>query len=145
MGTLRKANNRNSALAGLWCLKMPKWRVIGALKSHVCAQTLSWQRRPIRSDQALKTLGANLRTARLRRNLSIEDVAAKIGVGRHVVADAEKGKPSTGIAIYAGLLWAFGLTEQLAQVADPETDEEGRPPGQRARAPSWPDSQGARQ
>jgi len=81
---------------------------------------------PYQVDQALKTFGANLRTARLRRNMSIEDVAAKIGVGRHVVADAEKGKPSTGIAIYAGLLWAFGLTEQLAHVADPDEDEEGR-------------------
>ncbi len=81
---------------------------------------------PYQVDQALQTLGANLRTARLRRNLSIEDVAAKIGVGRHVVADAERGKPSTGIAIYAGLLWVFGLTEQLAQVAAPESDEEGR-------------------
>jgi transcriptional regulator with XRE-family HTH domain len=81
---------------------------------------------PYQVDRALKAFGANLRTARLRRNLSIEDVAAKIGVGRHVVADAEKGKPSTGIAIYAGLLWAFGLADQLAQVADPEADEEGR-------------------
>ena len=61
---------------------------------------------PYPVEQALKSLGTNLRTARLRRNLSLEDVAAKIGVGRHVVAAAEKGKPSTGIAIYAGLLWA---------------------------------------
>lgn len=81
---------------------------------------------PYPVELALKSLGANLRTARLRRNLSIEDVAARIGVGRHVVADAEKGKPSTGIAIYVGLLWAFGLSEQLARVADPDTDEEGR-------------------
>lgn len=81
---------------------------------------------PYQVEQALTTLGANLRTARLRRNLTIEEVAEKIGVGRHVVADAEKGKPSTGIAIYAGLLWAFGFTEQLARIADPDTDEEGR-------------------
>lgn len=81
---------------------------------------------PYEVEQALKILGANLRTARLRRNLSIEDVAAKIGVGRHVVAAAEKGKPSTGIAIYAGLLWAFGMTGQLIQIADPDLDEEGR-------------------
>ena len=80
---------------------------------------------PYPVEQALKTLGANLRTARLRRNLSLEDVAAKIGVGRHVVADAEKGKPSTGIAIYAGLLWAYGLTGQLADIASPDSDEEG--------------------
>ena len=81
---------------------------------------------PYQVEQALNALGANLRTARLRRNLSIEEIAEKIGVGRHVVADAEKGKPSTGIVIYAGLLWALGLTEQLARVADPDADEEGR-------------------
>ncbi len=40
----------------------------------------------------MKSLGANPRTARPRRNLAIEDVTAKIGVGRHVVADAERGK-----------------------------------------------------
>ncbi len=80
---------------------------------------------PYPVEQALKTFGANLRTARLRRNQSLEDVAKRIGVGRHVVADAEKGKASTGIAVYAGLLWAYGLTEQLSNVADPDTDEEG--------------------
>jgi transcriptional regulator with XRE-family HTH domain len=81
---------------------------------------------PAQVELALKALGANLRTARLRRNLSIAQVAAKLGVGRRVVADAERGKPSTGIAVYAGLLWAFDLTEQLARLADPESDETGR-------------------
>jgi transcriptional regulator with XRE-family HTH domain len=71
-------------------------------------------------------LGRNLRTARLRRNLTIEDLAEKIGVGRRVVADAERGKPSTGIAVYIGLLWALGLLDQLADVADPAKDEEGQ-------------------
>ncbi len=81
---------------------------------------------PYPVEQALKTFGANLRTARLRRNQSLEQVAARIGIGRHVIADAEKGKPSTGIAMYAGLLWAYGLTEQLSNLADPDRDEEGR-------------------
>ena len=80
---------------------------------------------PYPVEQALKSLGSNLRTARLRRNLSLEDVAAKIGAGRHVIADAEKGKPSTGIIIYAALMWAYGLTGQLADIADPDADEEG--------------------
>jgi transcriptional regulator with XRE-family HTH domain len=94
---------------------------------------------PYQVEQALRTLGENLRTARLRRNLPMEAIAAKLGVGRHVVADAERGKPSTGIAIYAGLLWALGLTEQLAHLADPELDEEGRllaKRGERAHARS---------
>lgn len=80
---------------------------------------------PYEVEQALKELGANIRTARLRRNLSIAEVAAKIGVDRHVVGDAERGKPSTGIAIYAALLWTLGLVDQLGRVAAPENDEEG--------------------
>jgi transcriptional regulator with XRE-family HTH domain len=81
---------------------------------------------PIPVQKALTTLGANIRTARLRRNLTLEDVAAKIGVGRHAVAAAENGKPSTGIVVYAALLWTLGLVEQLALVADPARDEEGQ-------------------
>lgn len=81
---------------------------------------------PYPVEQSLKRLGANLRTARLRRNWTIEDVAQKIGTGMPVVADAEKGKPSTSIAVYAALLWALGLVGQLDDVAAPDTDIEGK-------------------
>jgi len=80
---------------------------------------------PYAVDLAIRALARNLRTARLRRNWSLADVAAKIGVNRRVVGDAERGKPSTGIAVYAGLLWALGLEGHLAEVASPERDEEG--------------------
>lgn len=80
---------------------------------------------PYPVEGALKRLGANLRTARLRRNLTIQDVAEKIGTGPRVVSDAEKGKPSTGIAIYVALLWAYGMANQIAAIADPADDEEG--------------------
>jgi transcriptional regulator with XRE-family HTH domain len=75
--------------------------------------------------QSIRTLGQSLRTARLRRNLSMAEVAAKIGVHRRVVGDAERGKPSTSIAVYAAMLWALGLVDQLAGVASPESDDEG--------------------
>lgn len=81
---------------------------------------------PYPVEQTLKSLGANLRTARLRRNLTIGEIAAKIGTGERAVADAEKGKPSTGIAVYAALLWALDLLDQMADVAAPERDEEGQ-------------------
>jgi len=51
---------------------------------------------PYPVEQAIKRLGANLRTARLRRNLTIENVAEKIGTEPRAVSDAEKGKVSTG-------------------------------------------------
>lgn len=81
---------------------------------------------PYPVEAALKTLGANIRTARLRRRVSAQDLGKRIGVERHTVADAENGKASTAIAVYVALLWALGLVDQLAGVADPSADEEGK-------------------
>ena len=89
------------------------------------ARNLLLEAPPYQVERAITALGTRLRTARVRRNLSLEAIAAKIGVNRRVVADAEHGKPSTGIAIYVGLLWALGLADQLSEVADPAKDEEG--------------------
>lgn len=81
---------------------------------------------PYPVEQTLQRLGANLRTARLRRNLTIGDVAEKIGTGKRAVSDAERGKPSTGIAVYAAILWALDLLDHMADIAAPERDEEGQ-------------------
>lgn len=80
---------------------------------------------PYAVEHALKRLGRNLRTARLRRNLTIKKVAEKIGTGPRPVSDAEKGKPSTGAAVYIALLWVYNLLEPLDKIADPGLDEEG--------------------
>lgn len=80
---------------------------------------------PYPVEQALKRLGANLRTARLRRNLTIENVAQKIGTGPRPVADAEKGKVSTSAAVYMALLWAYDLLAPVDSIADPALDREG--------------------
>lgn len=80
---------------------------------------------PYPVEQAIKRLGANLRTARLRRNLTIEEVAEKIGTGRHAVLAAEAGKPSTSVAVYAALLWIYDLLQPMEALANPATDETG--------------------
>ncbi|OKO70758.1 helix-turn-helix transcriptional regulator [Bradyrhizobium sp. AS23.2] len=76
-------------------------------------------------EDALKRLGANLKTARLRRNLTHTDLASKLGVDRHVIADAESGKLSTGVGVYVGMLWSMDLLDAIEQVADPRADEVG--------------------
>src|SRR5471032_1649165 len=81
---------------------------------------------PYPVELALTELGANLRTARLRRNLTVEEVAQKIGAGRRAVSDAERGKPTTSVAIYAALLWAFDLLAHMHSLADPARDQEGQ-------------------
>jgi transcriptional regulator with XRE-family HTH domain len=80
---------------------------------------------PYPVEQAIKRLGVNLRTARLRRNLTIKDVAQKIGTGPRAVMDAEKGKPATGMVVYTALLWTYDLLGPLSELADPARDEEG--------------------
>lgn len=81
---------------------------------------------PYAVEMSLKTLGASIRTARVRRGISAGAIAQKIGVTRQTVAEAERGNPTTAVVVYAGLLWALGMVEQLASVAGPESDEEGR-------------------
>jgi len=91
---------------------------------------------PYAVEQAIKRLGSNLRTARLRRNLTIEEVGEKIGTGPRAVSDAEKGKVSTGIAVYTALLWVYDLLSPMEELADPALDEEGMNlsvPNERAR------------
>lgn len=75
---------------------------------------------------ALERLGRNIRVARLRRMLRMEDIAARMGASRFTVADVENGKPGTSMAAYAGALWALGLLDGVGDLADPDLDEEGK-------------------
>ena len=89
---------------------------------------------PAAIEDMLNRLGRNIRTARLRRRLSMEKLAERIGISRYVMADVEKGKPTTAIAAYVGALWALGLHNDIRDLADPDRDEEGKIL-ERARSP----------
>lgn len=80
---------------------------------------------PYPVDEALRRLGSNLRAARLARNLTLEQVAEKIGTGRRAVADAEKGRLGTAAAVYLALLWTYDLMGPVSQLADPTADAVG--------------------
>lgn len=99
---------------------------------------------PYAVERALQHLAANLRAARLRRNLTVAEVAAKIGTGPRAVSDAEKGKPSTAVAVYLALLWAYDLLDQVEALADAAADTSGVPMSDarqraRPRAPRPPE------
>jgi transcriptional regulator with XRE-family HTH domain len=104
--------------------------IAGRLACYLCG-TMS-TRNPLLAapphavEQSLRRLGTDLRTARLRRNWTIEQMAGKIGAGKRAVADAERGKPSASVATYAAILWALDLLRQLDDVATPERDAEGQ-------------------
>jgi transcriptional regulator with XRE-family HTH domain len=89
------------------------------------ARTALFQAPPYEVEAEIRRLGADLRSARLRRNLTIDAVADKIGIGRRAVSDAEHGKLTTTVVTYAALLWVYGLLEGLGDLADVARDKEG--------------------
>jgi transcriptional regulator with XRE-family HTH domain len=76
-------------------------------------------------EDILTKLGRNLRTARLRRKITIAEAAEKIGTGVRAVSDAERGKPTTAISVYVALLWIYDLLDEMQEVGNPLNDKEG--------------------
>jgi transcriptional regulator with XRE-family HTH domain len=75
---------------------------------------------------AVAKLGQDIATARVRRQLREEDLAAKAGITRTTLRRVEAGALGTGIGAYAAVLWALGLHGDLAAAAAPERDLEGQ-------------------
>ena len=81
---------------------------------------------PYAVEEAIQNLGQNLRTARIRRNITIAEAAERIGTGVRAVRDAEHGKTTASIAAYFALMWLYGLLPDSGSLADPDTDTEGK-------------------
>lgn len=75
---------------------------------------------------AAKRLGNSIRTARQRRRLRQEDLAAHAGITVPTLRRVESGSLGTGLGAYVATLWALGLDDDLASVAHPAHDMEGQ-------------------
>jgi transcriptional regulator with XRE-family HTH domain len=62
-------------------------------------------------------LGENIRKARLRRAYSSETVAQRAGISRKTLYRVERGDPAVALGIYARVLQALGLENDLASIA----------------------------
>lgn len=65
----------------------------------------------------LAQIGMNLKQARLRRRYSAEIVAERSGITRRTLQRVEQGDPAVALGIYARVLQALGLVEDLATLA----------------------------
>lgn len=70
-----------------------------------------------RTQKNLEIMGNQIKLARLRRKLSVELVAKRAGVSRASVWAVEKGSPSVAIGIYASVLLAIGMPDELTLIA----------------------------
>ena len=70
-----------------------------------------------RLSRLLAGLGENLRKARLRRAFSAETVAQRVGITRKTLNRVEQGAPAVAVGIYARVLQALRLENDLAAIA----------------------------
>lgn len=67
--------------------------------------------------KALDEFGQNIKLARLRRKLSVEQVSERANIGRTTLWAIEKGSPNVAIGSYVQVLFVLGLEKDLLKVA----------------------------
>src|SRR5712692_3395419 len=80
---------------------------------------------PIPVTRALRKLGHDIRDARRRRRIPVAILAQRASISRMTLNRIEKGDPRASLGAYATVLFALGMAERLADVADPKHDSVG--------------------
>ena len=65
----------------------------------------------------LQTLGENIHLARLRRDLSSEQVAERAGISRNTLIKIERGDEGVAIGMHFRVLIVLGLQDDLLLIA----------------------------
>ncbi len=76
---------------------------------------------PRKLEEKMALLGEQIKLARLRRNLSIAQVADRATCSPMTVNRIEKGSPTVAIGIYARVLYALQLDDDLLLIAHEDT------------------------
>jgi len=80
---------------------------------------------PLPVKRALARLGADIKSARIRRQITAGMMAERAFVTRPTLNKVEKGDASVSMGIYATVLFVLGMTERLGELADVRHDELG--------------------
>lgn len=81
---------------------------------------------PIPVKRALSKLGKDIRSARIRRRITMELMANRASISRTTLTKIEKGDPSVSFGSYATVIFILGLTSNLENLFDVHKDELGR-------------------
>jgi transcriptional regulator with XRE-family HTH domain len=69
------------------------------------------------AEKILKELGENIRLARKRRRLSLQQVSERADIARSTLGLIEKGSPGVAMSAYLQVLFVLGLEKDLLRVA----------------------------
>jgi hypothetical protein len=81
---------------------------------------------PIPVVRALRKLGNDIRDARRRRRIPVAILAERSSISRMTLNKIEKGDSGVYMGNYATVLFALGMVERIADLADPTHDRVGR-------------------
>ena len=76
---------------------------------------------PRKLEQKMQIVGEQIRLARLRRNLSIAQIAERATCSPLTVSRIEKGAPTVAIGIYLRVLYALQLDDDILLLAKEDT------------------------
>lgn len=79
----------------------------------------------LQARKALKSMGANLKTARKKRRISIADFGDRIGVSKNTVISLEKGEAGVSIGTLTMACLVLGEIERIETLLDAGSDETG--------------------
>jgi len=68
-------------------------------------------------EKILAEFGENVKLARLRRKLTVEQICERAGIGRNTLWMIEKGAPSVTMGAYAQVLFTLGMENDLLKLA----------------------------
>ncbi len=80
---------------------------------------------PPEINDTIRILGEHIRIARIRRNLTMEEMSSRMFITRRTLARLEKGESGVSLAVFASALWVLGLDDNLKNIADPAQDTVG--------------------
>ena len=75
--------------------------------------------------RALESLGANVKTGRLKRRISVKGFAERIGVSESTVARLEKGDDGVSIGTLAMACLVLGEIDRISDFLDAGSDDTG--------------------
>jgi transcriptional regulator with XRE-family HTH domain len=77
-----------------------------------------------KNTRLLQTVGENIKLARLRRKLTMDQVSERAGISRPTLSSLEKGNPAVSLGIILQVLLVLGLEKDILLLA--EDDALGR-------------------
>ena len=77
-------------------------------------------------EELLQQVGQNIKTARIRRNITIKELANRSHVDERTISRLERGDSSINFKNLVTVLMILGLEDSVYDLADPDQDSVGK-------------------